>query len=150
MWELYCEESWVPKNWCFWTAVLEKTLENHLDCKEINQSILKESSPGCSLEGLMLKLILWPPDANWLIGKDPDAGKDWRWEEKGTTEDEIVGWNHWLDGHEFEQAPGAGDGQEAWRTAVHGVTKSWTQLSNWTELIALYSCFSIWILVSLF
>ena len=115
-----------------------------------NQSILKEISPGCSLEGLMLKLILWPPDANWLIGKDPDAGKDWRWEEKGTTEDEIVGWNHWLDGHEFEQAPGAGDGQEAWRTAVHGVTKSWTQLSNWTELIALYSCFSIWILVSLF
>ena len=79
-----------------------------------NQSILKEISPEYSLEGLMLelKLILWPPDAkNWLIGKDPDAGKDWRQEEKGMTEDEMVGWHHQLDGHEFEKALGAGDGQ---------------------------------------
>ena len=80
--------------------------------------------------------ILWPPNGkNWLTGKDPDAGKDWRWqEEKGMTEDEMVGWHHWLNGHEFEQAPGAGDGQEAWCAAVHGVSKSWTQLSDWTEL----------------
>ena len=81
-----------------------------------NQSILKEISPGYSLEGLMLKLKLqykeWPPDTkNWLIGKDPDTGKDWRQEEKGTTEDEMVGWHHWLNGHEFWQALGVGDGQ---------------------------------------
>ena len=70
-----------------------------------NQSILKEISPEYSLQGLMLKLRFWPPDAkNWLIGKNPDAGKDWRWEEKGMTEDEMVGWHHWLNGHEFEQA----------------------------------------------
>ena len=87
MWELDCEESWAPKNRCFWTVVLEKTLESPLDCKEIQQSILKEISPGCSLVGLRLKLklqILWPPDAkSWLIGKDPDAGRDWGQEEKG-------------------------------------------------------------------
>ena len=80
-----------------------------------NQFILKEISPGCSLEGLMLKLkllILWPPEAkSWLIGKDPDTGKDWRQEEKGTTEDEMIGWHHQLNGHEFEQALGVGDGQ---------------------------------------
>ena len=70
----------------------------------------------------------------WLIGKDPDAGKDWRQEEKGMTEDEMAGWHHQLDGHEFEQALGDGDGQEAWRAAVHGVTKSRTWLSYWTEL----------------
>ena len=79
------------------------------------QSILKEISPGCSLEGLMLKLklpILWPPDAkSWLIWKDPDAGKDWGQEKKGTTEDEMVGWHHWLNGHEFGWTPGVGDGQ---------------------------------------
>ena len=76
--------------------------------------------------------VLWPPDAkNWLTGKDPDAGKDWRWE-KGTTEDEMVGWHHWLDGHEFEQASGVGDGQGA---SVHGVAKSQTRLSDWTELM---------------
>ena len=153
---MYWCESWtVKKAGCRRTDVFElwcwrRLLRVPWTARRSNQSILKEISPGCSLEGLMLKLILWPPDANWLIGKDPDAGKDWRWEEKGTTEDEIVGWNHWLIGHEFEQAPGAGDGQEAWRTAVHGVTKSWTQPGNWTELTALYSCFSIWILVSLF
>ena len=83
--------------------------------------------------------ILWPPDAkNWLIGKDPDAGKDWRWEEKGTTEDEMVGWHHRLSGHEFEQALGVGD-REAWRAAGHGVAESWTQLSNWTELSVSHS-----------
>ena len=78
--------------------------------------------------------IVWPPDAkSWLIRKDPDAGKDWRQDEKGTAEDEMVGWHHWLDGHEFEQTLGIGDG-EAWCAAVHGVAKSWTWLSDWTEL----------------
>ena len=71
---------------------------------------------------------------NWLIRKDPDAGKDWGQEEKGTTEDKMVGWHHWLNGHEFEQAPGVGDEQEAWHAAVHGVAKSWTWLSDWAEL----------------
>ena len=71
---------------------------------------------------------------NWLIRKDPDAWKDWRQEEKGMTEDEIVGWHHRLNGHEFEQSLGVGDGQEAWRAAVHGVAKYWMWLSHWTEL----------------
>ena len=100
MWELNYKESWGLKNWCFCTVALEKTLESPLDCKEIQQSILKEISPGYSLEGLKLKLtdveaetpILGPPNAkSWLIGKDPDAGKDWGQEEKGTKEDEMVG-----------------------------------------------------------
>ena len=108
------KESWVLKNWCFWTVVPEKTIESLLDCKEIQPVNPKEISPEYSLEGLTLKLklILWPPDAkNWLTWKDPDAGKDWMQEEKGMTEDEVVGWHHWYDEHEFEQAPGAGDGQ---------------------------------------
>ena len=114
MWELNYKESWVLNNRCFWTVVLEKTLESPWTARRSNQSILKEISPGCSLEGLMpkLKLILWPPDAkNWLIWKDPDAGKDWRQEEKGMTEDEMVRWHHQLDGHEFESTLGVGDGQ---------------------------------------
>ena len=109
------KESWVPKYWCFWIVVSEKTLESPLDCKEIqpvhpagNQSWLSIGRADDEAE----TLILWPPDANnWLIGKDPDSGKDWRWEEKGMREDEMVGWHHWLEGHEFEQAPGVGDGQ---------------------------------------
>ena len=104
MWELGYKESWVLNNWCFWTVVLEKTLDNPFDSKEI-QSILNEISPEFSLERLMLKLklqLLWPPDAkSWLIGKDPDGGKNWRWEEKGTAEDEIVGWHHQLYGDDF-------------------------------------------------
>ena len=100
---------------CFWTAVLEKTPESPLDCKEIqpvhpkgNQSWIFIGRTDVEAE----VSLLWPPDAkNWLIWKDPDAGKDWRWEEKGTTEDEMVGWHHWLNGHELEQALGVGDGQ---------------------------------------
>ena len=105
-WELDYRESWAPKNWCFWTVVLEKTPESHLDCKEIkpvnpkgNQSWIFIGSTDAEAK----TPILWPPDVkNWPIGKDPDAGKDWRWEEKRTTEDEMIGWHHWLDGHEFE------------------------------------------------
>ena len=100
--ELDCEESLVLKNWCLWTVVFKKTLESPLDSKEI-QLVLKEISPEHSLEGLMLKLQYWPPVAkNWLTAKDRDARKDWRQEEKGTIEDEMVAWHHQLDGHEFE------------------------------------------------
>ena len=105
MWE-DCEESWVPKNWCFWTVVLEKTLESPLDYKKIkpvhpkgNQSWIFTGRTDAEAE----TPILWPPEVkNWLIGKDPDAGKDWRQEEKGTTEDAMVGWHHRVNGHEFE------------------------------------------------
>ena len=115
MWELDCEESWALKNLCIWTVVLEKTLEGPLDCKEIklvnpkgNQSWILIGRTDAEAGVPML----WPPDAkNWLIGKDPGAGKDWRQEEKVTSEDEMVWWHHWLDGHEFEQAPGSGEWQ---------------------------------------
>ena len=106
MWELDYKESWAPKNWCFWTVVLEKTLESPLDCKEIKSVNPKGDQSWIVIGRTDAEAetpILWPPDAkNWLIGKDPDAGKDWRREEKGTTEDEMVGWHHWLNGHEFE------------------------------------------------
>ena len=106
MWELGYKESWALKNWCFWTVVLEKTLESPLDCKEIqpvhpkgNQSWVFIGRTDAEAE----TPILWPPDVkNWLTRKNPDAGKDWRREEKGMTEDEMVGWHHQLDGHEFE------------------------------------------------
>ena len=106
MWELDYKESWALKNWCFWTVVLEKTLESPLDSKEIqpvnpngNQSWIFIGRTDAEAE----TPIVWLPDVkDWLIWKDPDAGKDWRQEEKGTTEDELVRWHHWLDGHEFE------------------------------------------------
>ena len=109
------KEDWAPKNWRFWTVVLEKTLESPLDCKKIqpvnpkgNQSWIFIGRTDAEAE----IPIFWPPDVkNWLIGKDPDAREDWRRKEKGMTEDEMVGWHHQLDGHEFEQAPGVGDGQ---------------------------------------
>ena len=106
MWELDYKESWVPKNWCFWTVVLKKTLESPLDCKEIQPVLPKGHQSWIFIERYDAEAetpILWPPDAkNWLTGKDPDAGKDWRQEEKAMTEDEMVGWHHWLNGHEFE------------------------------------------------
>ena len=115
MWELDYKESGEPKNWCFWTLVLGKSLENPLDCKEIQPVHPKGNQSWIFIEKTDAEaetLLLWPPDAkSWLIGKDPDAGKDWGREEKGMTEDEMVGWHHRLDGHEFEQAPGVGDGQ---------------------------------------
>ena len=106
MWELDCEESWVPENWSFWAVVLEKTLESPLDCKEI-QPVHSEGDQSWVFIGRTDAKaetpILWPPHAkSWLIGKDSDAGRDWRQKKKATTEDEIAGWHHWLDGHEFE------------------------------------------------
>ena len=114
MWELDYKESWAPKNWCFWTMVFEKTLESPLDSKEIQPVHPKENQSWIFIGRADAEAetpILWPPDAkNWLTVKDPDAGKDWRLE-KGTTEDEMVGWPHWLDGYELEQARGVGAGQ---------------------------------------
>ena len=134
MWELDYRESWELKIWCFWTVVLGKILESPLDSEEIqpvhpkDQSWIFVGRTDAEAETPML----WPPDVkNWLIGKDPDAGKDWRREEKGMTEDEMVGWHQWLDEHEFEHLV---MDREAWLSAVHGVSKSRTWLSNWTEL----------------
>ena len=138
MWELDYKESWTPKNWCFWTMVLEKTLESPLDCKEIqpvdpkrNQSWIPFGRTDAEAE----TPILWPLDVkNWLFGKDPDAGKDSRQEEKRRTEDEMVGWHHQLDGHELEHAPGVGDGQRSLACCSPWGSQSQTWLSNWTEL----------------
>ena len=115
MWELDYKESLALKNWCFWTVVLEKTLESPLDSKEIqpvhpkgNWSWIFIGRTDAEAEAL----ILWPPDAeNWLIWKDPDAGEDWRQKEKGAAEDEMVGWHDWLNGHKFEQSPGDNEGR---------------------------------------
>jgi len=114
MWELDCEEGWVMKNWYFWTVVLKKTLESPLDCKEIKPVSPKGNQSWIFIErtDAEAEALLWPPDAkNWLIRKDPDAEKEWRPEENGMTEDEMVGWHHQLNGHEFEQAPGDGEWQ---------------------------------------
>ena len=115
MWELDHIESWVPKNWCFWTVVLEKTLESPLDSKQIQPVHPKGYQSWIFIGRVVTEAetpILWPPNAkSWFIGKDSDAGKDWGQEEKGTTEDEMVGWHHQLNEHEFEQVPGVADGQ---------------------------------------
>ena len=139
--ELDYKESWAPRNLCFWSVVLEKTLESPLDCKEIqpvqpkdNQSWIFIGRTDAETEAP----ILWPHDAkNWLIGKDPDAGKDWRQEEKGMTVDEIVGWHHRLGGHEFKQALGVGDGQGGLACCSpwgHKESDTTEQLSWLTEL----------------
>ena len=137
MWELDCEEGWVLKNWCFWTVVLEKTLESPLDCKEIKPVHSEGDQPWVFFGRNDAKAetpILWPPQAkSWLIGKDSDAGRDWGQEEKGMTEDEMAGWRHWLDGLESEWTPGLVMDREAWRAVIHGVAKSRTLLSDWTD-----------------
>ena len=145
MWELYCEESWVPKNWCFWTVVLEKTLVSPLDCKEIQPVHSKGYQSWVFFGRTDAKAetpVLWPPHAkSWLIGKDSDAGRNWG-QEKETTEDEIAGWHHRLDGHEFQWTLGVGDGQgglacyNAWG---HKESET-TEWLNWTET-------NIWILI---
>ena len=138
MWELDYKESWAPKNWCLWTVVLEKTLESPLDCKEIKPVIPKGKQPWIFIgktDAEAETLIFWPPDAkNWCIGKDLDAGKDWRWE-KGTTEDEMVGWHHHFNGHEVEQAPGVDDGQGSLACcSPWGLKQSeTTEWLNWRE-----------------
>ena len=135
IWEMDHKENWAPKNWCFWIVVLEKTLARPLDCKGIKQVNPKGNQSWIFIGRTDAEAetpILWPPDAqNWLIGKDPDAGKDWRQEEKEMAEDEMVGWYHWLDGHEFEQAPGAGDGQGSLACCSPG--SDTTEWLNWTD-----------------
>ena len=115
MWELDYKESWVLQNWCFWTVVLEKTLESPLDCKAIHPVHSNGDQSWVFFGRTDAKgetPILWPLDAkSWLIGKDSDAGRDWGQEEKGMTENEMAGWHHRLDGREFEWTPGVGDGQ---------------------------------------
>ena len=115
MWELDYKESWMQKNWCFWTVVLEKTLENPLNYKEIKPVNPKGDQSRIFIgrtDAEAKTSILWSPDGkNRLTRKDPAAGKEWKQEEKGMTEAEMVGWHHWVDGHEFEQASGVADGQ---------------------------------------
>ena len=139
MWELDCEESWAPKNWCFWTVVLEKTLENPLDCKEIqpvhfegDQSWVFIGSTDAKAE----TLILWRPHAkSWLIGKDSDTGRDWGQEEKGMTEDEMAGWHHWLNWHEFWVNSGSwwwtGRPGVLWFMGLQKVGQNWATELNW-------------------
>ena len=147
MWELDCEVSWAPKNWCFWSVVLEKTLESPLDCKEIQPVHPKGDQSWVFLGRNDAKAetpVLWPPDAeSWRIGKDSDAGRDWGQEEKGTTEDEMAGWHHQLDGCEFEWTLGVGDGQgglaccDSWSRKELDTTErlNWTELNIWLLLI---------------
>ena len=146
--ELADKESWALKNWWFWTVVLENTLESPLDCKEIkpvnpkgNQSWIFIGRTDAEAE----TPILSPSDVkNWLIGKDPDAGKDWRREGKGTTEDEMVGWHHRRDGHEFEQALGVGDGLGGlaccspwgWLNWVTKLKGNWNIPMHWSHQFA--------------
>ena len=140
MWELDYKESWVQKNWCFWTVVVGKTLESPLDCKEIQPVHPKGDQPWVFIGGTDVEAetpILWSPDAeSWLIWKDPNSGKDWRQEKKRMTEDEMVGWHHWHNGHGFGWTPGVGDGQgglaccSSWGRKKSDTTK-WL---NWTEL----------------
>ena len=151
--ESWTVESWAPKNLCFWTVVLEKTLESPLDCKEI-QPVLGVLWKDWLVSYLVHSLsrvqlcdpmkaetpILWPPHVkSWLIGKDSDAGRDWGQEEKGTTEDQMAGWHHWLDGHEFGWTPGDGEGQgglaccASWGRKESDTTEqlNWTELNKW-------------------
>ena len=149
MWELDCEESWVLKNWCFWTVVLEKTLESLLDCKEIQLVHSKGDQSWVFFGRNDAKAetpVLWLPHAkSWLIRKDSDAGRDWGQKEKGTTEDEMAGWHHWLDGHEFLWTPGVGDGQgglvccDSWGRRESDTTER----LNWNELNLMLENFTL-------
>ena len=131
------KESWAPKNWCFWTVVLEKTLESLLDGKEIQSVNSKGNKSWIFIGKTDAKAetsILWPPNAkNWLSGKDPDAGKDWD-QEKGMTEDEMIGWHHNAMDMSLSRLHELVMDREVWHAAVHVVAKSQTRLSHWTEL----------------
>ena len=160
MWELDYKESWVLKNWCFWTVVLEKTLESPLDCKEIQPVHPKGDQPWDFLEGLMLKLKLQYfakfshalHAKSWLIGKDSDAGRDWGQEEKGTTEDEMAGWHHRLNGREFKWIPGVGDGQGGPGVlrfmGSQRVRHNWVTELNWENIYSQHIILKISKLVS--
>ena len=152
MWELDCKESWAPKNGCFWTVVLEKTLEGPLDWKEIQPIHPKGDQSWVFIGRTDAEAetpILWPPDVkSWLTGKDSDAGKDWGQKEKGTTEDEMFGWHHRLNGHGFGWTPGIGDGQGGLECCDSWGRKQLdtTEWLNWTErpkLILLFLLLSI-------
>ena len=141
--ELDCEENWAPKKWCFWTLVLEKAPQSPLDCKEIQPVHPKGDQSRVFIGRTDAEAetpVLWPPHAkSWLIGKDLDAGRDWGQEEKGMTEDEMGGWHHRLDGHEFEYTLGVCDGQEglaccdSWGRKESDTTEqlSWTGLPGY-------------------
>ena len=148
MWELDYKGSWVPKNWCFWTVVLEKTLESPWDSKEI-QSVNPKGNQSWIIIGRTdaeaETPILWPPNVkNWLIWKDPNAGKDWR-QEKGTTKEQMVGWHHQLNEHEFEWAPGVGDGQgglaccSSWGHKESDTTELSNRIENQPGLIGFHN-----------
>ena len=136
MWELDYKESWVPKNWCFWSVVLEKTLESPLECKEIQPVHPKGDQSWMFIGRTNAKAetpVLWPLDAkSWLIWKDPDAGKDWG-QEKGMTEDEMVRWHHWLNGHDFGWTLLVGDGQGGLACCGSRGHKE-SDTTEWTEL----------------
>ena len=143
MWELDCEESWALKNWCFWTVVLEKTLESPLDRKKIKPVHTKGDQSWVFIGRTDVEAetpILWPPDEkSWLSGKDPDAGKDWGQEEKGMTEDKMVGWHHQIYGHGFGWSLGVGDGQGGLACCgfmgSQRVRHYWVTALNWTEQV---------------
>ena len=147
--ELDCEESWVLKNWCFWTVVLEKTFESPLDCKEIQPVHSKGDRSWVFFGRTDAKAetpVLWPPHVkSWLIGKDSDARRDWGQEKKRTTKDEMAGWHHWLNGHEFEWTPGFGDGQRGLACCDSWGCKEsdMTERLNWIERKG-YNCNTVW------
>ena len=150
MWELDCEESWALKNWCFWTVVLEKTLQSPLDCKEIQPVHSERDQPWDFFvrnDAEAETPVLWPPHAkSWLPGKDSNGGRDWGQEEKGTTEDDMAGWHHRLDGCESEWTPGVGDGPGGLACCDSRARKEsdMTEQLSWTELNARSS----WVLYS--
>ena len=140
MWELDHKQSWAPKNWCFWTVALQKTLESPLHSKKIKPVHPKGDQSWVFIGRTDIEAdipILWPPDPKgWFIWKGPDAEKDWRQEEKRMIEDEMVGWHHWLNGHEFESPLGVGDGQGGLACYSPWGRKELdrTEQLNWTEL----------------